>query len=326
MNYGKCPVCLGKISEEIIEYHDYEWQHTLLFDALEIRYCYECGFGFSTPDLALKDIERFYSSQYRQVPAYFIDYKNFSKPFHPDYRSVAQLMLALQFCTWEINDVFLDVGPGTGASFNTAHKILKEPNLGAIEYAEGAVEAYQKQYHVSSIDSLDKYRETFKRQPKIVLSSHSLEHFTYTSAVNFLNDLSKIIDPSGVFIAEVPHVDFRIHKNMRNEDSPHFLFFSKSALSKLFSENGFEVLYLNTCGRIHEKNYGQVYSDVEQTVLKLTRFSKIMQFIKYGVKRMVNILGISGKVILRNDNFYYGGDRDCLRIVARRLEVRDNTD
>ena len=61
MNYGKCPVCRGKISEEIIEYHDYEWQHTLLFDALEIRYCYECGFGFSAPDLALKDIERFYS-------------------------------------------------------------------------------------------------------------------------------------------------------------------------------------------------------------------------------------------------------------------------
>ena len=46
---------------------------------------------------------------------------------------------------------------------------------------------------------------------------------------------------------EVPHVDFRIHQDVRDFDSPHMLFFSKESLGGILADAGYEVIFLATC-------------------------------------------------------------------------------
>ena len=191
----------------------------------------------------------------------------------------------------------------------------------AVEFNLGAAEAYRKVYNVETFTSLDKI-DISDKKPKVILSSHSLEHFKLPDLKEFLLNLKKILDPDGIFIAEVPHVNMTLHSNMRTNDAPHFLFFSIKSFSKLFSDSGFDILFLNTC----EEKYtdwwdeNKLIKNIEINNLSVMKRLLRQIFLclpyKYILKKIY--LKLKGnKINFNSESFNYGGDRICLRIVVR---------
>ena len=54
---------------------------------------------------------------------------------------------------------------------------------------------------------------------------------------------------------EVPHVDFRVHKDLRYPDKPHTIFFSQDSLCRLLVKFGFDIKYLHTLGEAYPYHY-----------------------------------------------------------------------
>jgi len=306
----ECPICLSQLGDNRFKYNNFDRSHIRIFDHIEIKYCSSCGFGFSYPDLDDSTIDNFYKHDYRNEGEFLRKIE-----YHLDHRSIAQIFLALQFCEWNKGDIFLDVGPGGGTSFSSALSILDEPVLAAIELAEDAIQDFQNIYSVTGGSSISDVVTKLKSKPKIVLSSHSLEHFTFKGALKFINDVNEFLDPNGVFICEVPSEDFKKNMVVKGEHAPHFLFFSKASLRKLFESNGFEVKFIDTCSLTFD--FIDELNNSEEEIITHAALEKgAKSFIKNIVKSILLKFNRRGRVILDNHNFKYGGDRICLRIVA----------
>ena len=155
------------------------------------------------------------------------------------------------------------------------------------------------------------------RKPKIILSSHSLEHFTFKGAIKLINEINEGLDPNGVVIMEVPAENFKDPRIISALHAPHFLFFTKYSLKKLFESNGFEVKFIDTCSFDFDFNHKIINTDKKiPTTPHLDKSFKA--FIKKIVKSFLLIFNKRGRVLLKDHNFKYGGDRICLRIVATR--------
>jgi hypothetical protein len=232
--------------------------------------------------------------------------------------------------------LFVDLGPGIGHSFSAASFLLKSPTSVAIEMNNGLEKAYKRLFDIETYGTFNEFLDNNnKRQVKILLLSHSLEHFKLSWLEKFLNELKSVIAGDGVILVEVPHVDMRIHSKWRFNDSPHFLFFSKESLMKLFESHGWRVLFCDTVGASWEPASAE-YVDTpskKKTVRRVLREylgvlsknvlpAKIQEAIRKALR---------GKYILSSlpgPEFSYGGDRTCLRLVVGHIEnsSRPSTD
>jgi hypothetical protein len=304
-----CPICKN-INEKLSQcsYKDPIWQGRGFFGNLIIRYCLNCGFGFSHPFLDEAEVKRFYEKFYRELGSpFYIDFKSMEIPtyekggvyeFFLD-RALAQLTLARGFVVFSENDIFLDVGPGSGASYAVARQLFNNPLMAAIELSEGASEAYSRLYKTETFKSLKEIKRK-GLNPKIILMSHSLEHHSISDLSNLFDDLKSILSPKGVLVIEVPYVDMRIHLMVRDEDSPHFLFFSHESLIRILEENNFEILFIDTCGDI----YSAIEKSNQHKLLAKVRMLFRRLFIMKSKRRI-------------SANFCYGGNRKSLRAVVR---------
>ena len=211
-------------------------------------------------------IENFYAKDYRRSQSpFYIDFEKLrTYPVEYDIRSIAQITLAKQFVIFNTGDIFLDIGPGRGGSFAVANKVLINPRSIGIELNQGATNAFKRLYGIETLPSFN----TFIKQglkAKIILLSHSLEHFKLSTLEDFLVNLKKLISNDGVVVIEVPLIDFRKHANFREEDAPHFLFFNLESLQLIFEKNHWKVLFINSCGY----NYDDWFEKINLQVKKI---------------------------------------------------------
>ena len=332
-NETNCFIC-NQLSDSTTTYNDIGWSDFGIFNKLKIKYCIHCGFGHSFPEIDVKVINHFYEKQYRSKESTF--YINFSKLKDTkvsgvadirDSRSFGQLSLARAFCNFNSGDVFLDIGPGTGDSFNFAKTLFNNPKLHSIEFSQGAKEHYKKNYNALSHDSINDFI-SLNLKAQIILMSHSLEHYRLSDLSEFFSMLSIALAKNGVAVLEVPNVDFRFHINNRGADTPHFLFFSKESLLLLFEKYSFDVLFIDTCGNhyISEEEFlklkpesSKFKTNLKQSFNKLPKSLKIILRTLFRAFTKTKNFRLIRKVKVLNSlpQLSYGENRDCIRMVIR---------
>ncbi len=316
-----CPICNTSNNLEVTPYIDAHHPPSRIFDGLSIVFCTVCGFGCSSPEIEEKAVNEFYEHTYRGIDSpHAIAFSELSKPVSYDCRSLAQLLLARHFVEVESGDSFADIGPGGGRSFASASTVLKTPKMYAVELSDGAAAAYKRIYGVDTFKSVKSLNEHIGRL-KIILSSHSLEHFKFGQLESLFADVKNALSSDGVLVVEVPHNDMRIHLKTRNSDSPHFLFFSKESLRWGLESFGFDVLFLESCGASYEdwRHHETTKTARQDSSLKgkgRTAYEKMPMSVK-GVIRRAYMHFRRESLNFGDANFSYGGNRACLRAVVR---------
>tara|TARA_Y100001947_G_scaffold106207_1_gene90851 strand:- start:50 stop:721 length:672 start_codon:yes stop_codon:yes gene_type:complete len=212
--------------------------------------------------------------------------------------------------------MMVDFGPGGGASFSAACQVLDNPELGAVELNAGAAEGYYRLYGAQTHGDLETLIKSGAR-PKVTLASHSLEHIRLNDLSNFLSSVFSLMAPGGVFVAEVPNVDMRFHREKRVHDDPHLLFFSRESLGRIFMNAGFDTVFVNTCSTLRETWWATVVEKSRQTDLGVIRstFSRFPVGVQTSLLRKYHAIR-RDNFDFDSDEFRYGGDRTCLRVVA----------
>lgn len=320
-----CPVCGSGQLHHDAPYLDPYWEATAFFRTLSISWCRACGFGYSVPDLDDPTIDGFYVDVYRNIGSpFYIDFQSLERPIGYDYRALAQLVLAKHFTEFHRGDYFVDVGPGSGGSFAMAMKVLQDPCLAAVEIHRDARAAYRRLYSANAVPRVKDLIGQGVRA-KICLLSHLLEHYKQSWLPAALGELKLLTAPGGIIVVEVPHVDMRQHASRRSGDSPHFLFFSRDSLAKLFHSHNFEMLFLETCAEPYSCWRGAA---PQASMCIRTRWAahvkaaakSLMARLPSGVKSYVRDRLVPGRTMDFGDvQFAYGGDRTCLRAVVRPL-------
>lgn len=318
----ECPICNNEITKENIRYNDFAWNKYTLFSNLEIASCDICGFGFVKNKIDLEELGEYYSKFYRSKnsPFYFNFEKKINNRIAIDYagdRSFAQLTLARAFAKFNPHDIFLDIGPGKGGSLLFANHLFQSPQLYCIELTKGASEFFKLNHKATTFETLDRFI-TKGLQAKILLMSHSLEHYRVEDLTDLLIELKSSLVNDGVIVVEVPHCDIRIHREVRGNDTPHLLFFSMESLKKLFEKNGFEILFIDTVCEFYEnielakkrslkRKYRGVYNKMPIELKNLLRLF---------VRSTIKLKSMFNKHV-KLSQYTYGGNRDTLRLVAR---------
>ncbi|MBT3235625.1 MAG: class I SAM-dependent methyltransferase [Bdellovibrionales bacterium] len=325
-----CFMCSNKISSAPLSYNDIGWTTNEQFLSLKIYFCSFCTFAFAFPELNPEDIHSYYAEQYRSPKSTF--YINFNKKVIPEIndlynnRSFAQLTLARSFCTFDHGDSFLDIGPGKGGSFIIANAIFPAPALHAIELSKEADEYYKKNFNTTSHLSLTNFSKG-ERKAKIILMSHSLEHFCMSDLDILFKNIQTALHDEGVLVIEVPNVNMQVHQYVRGPDTPHLLFFTPKSLKALLIKYKFKVLFIDTCGPLY--NLKKHESSVHPALLKKI-FNNMPHRIQIYSRTIVRFFRLVWKyiqkpleLISRNStsttlpNHSYGGERKALRLIAK---------
>lgn len=319
-----CPICgHGELIRDIKYVNEY-WPDLTCWTELSIIGCASCGGGFCSPELRDDVIEHFYANEYRRKgEVFYVDFEGMnSRPVQLDQRALAQLQLAKHYVTFKTGDCFLDIGPGSGASFNVAQNVLLNPKCVGIEKNEGAKEAFKRVYGADTVASIDEFNAT-GYLAKICLLSHSLEHFKVEWLDGALSGFKNLLAPGGVLVVEVPLVDMRQHVEFRREDSPHLIFFSLDSIRILFEKNNWKILYLNACGELYVDWWAPKQDDILRSVVtsRLMKFKKIIKSILFFLpdswyRKMLRMV-LGDGMDFGGVQFSYGGDRTCLRIVVQ---------
>jgi hypothetical protein len=303
-------------------YRNWAWPTFTVFNSLSLAVCENCALGAAVPELSDEALRDFYGTAFRAKWGHaYLNFGRAPTSFF-SHRAVAQLSLATGYCLFQPGDTFLDVGAGEGTSFYAARTLLPSPQLAAIELAEGAEGYFVRNVAASVYPSLEDFIAA-GRQAKIILLSHSLEHYRPADIGGLFEGFKKALAADGVLVVEVPNVNLRDHPNWRVGDAPHLLFFNEQSLRLLLERHGFEILFIRTCGH---PNDGPVVPEIEHKARRMSRW------LVNAVKNLTPLFLLrtmkGARLALRPESAFtavqtaaYGGQRDCLRVVARRKAV-----
>jgi SAM-dependent methyltransferase len=237
-----CPACRSNIkTTDVIQYRNDKFSQDETFGSLTILFCNSCSFSFVVNPPNPETLFEFYNKVYRSVTSpYHIDFLE-EDPKQFDARSFSQVSLASSLTDFQDGDVFLDLGPGKGSSFRSAQLLLPTPKLAGIEWSQEAILFYKRNFEIVDFKDLIDFHASGQRA-KILLMSHSLEHFSYLEISDLLASIRLCLAPGGVGIIEVPHANLPKDREYLGNDSPHLLFFSRRSLNQLFLNFGFEII------------------------------------------------------------------------------------
>tara|TARA_B110000008_G_scaffold279349_1_gene326102 strand:- start:920 stop:1924 length:1005 start_codon:yes stop_codon:yes gene_type:complete len=326
LNHLHCPVC-NKINLKQLNYinqPDYGDQ-VIDFSAFKIKYCEDCGFGYSIPDVGDELLDRFYTYFYRtNKNPHFINFNKLRIPKTSECKAaVEHILLARTYTQFEKGDKFLDIGPGPGWHFQALKTLMDEPTLYAIEHSEGSANAYKRNYGVETFSEIKILQDKLGQDKlKCIFASHSIEHMKFNALNELLGNIKEVLLDDGLLVIEVPHSDMRLHYD-RSGDAPHLLFFSIESLKKLLIDSGFEVIFINTSGAksSHEFNSSALLNSQVSPIVVLYRILFPMRFRKSNLKNKIKSLllywlGSSNKIKFSQLKVDYGGDRQNLRAIA----------
>lgn len=305
----------------------------LFFDDLSIHICADCGFGFASPFVDGKQLSDFYATAYRAEG---------SSHFSPDggsgagvfsARAASQLLLAKTFRDFKPGDLFLDIGPGGGATFTAARELLPGVKCLAVEpdsFSQEAIRSAGAEV-IHGIFSAQPLPELAGRKFNLVLMSHVLEHYNASDLPAVVRNIRDLLPEDGLFVCEVPGVEVR--QQAGYEDTPHLSFFSERALRAVLEKNGLQVVFCSGAGLTNEDAM-QAAQQVADTNARVTLKGRARQALKAAVPDALYRLiyrsfrraslaarGTAGHTLysgLSSPDFSYGPGRECLRCVCRR--------
>jgi hypothetical protein len=323
---SECTICLGS-GRVSIEYQNHTFPNELMFSMAEVAICNDCGFGSIVPEPSNHGLSDFYGARYR-TPGNPYEIKfNELRPDglndDLDFRGIAQLSLASQHCDLTPDDYILDIGAGSGELFRMAKHLFPGTALLALESNPEAEKAYSRCFNAVSIPSLERLKR-LQIQPKVVVMSHSLEHFTASQLHSLLRDIASVTASDGALVIEVPNDDFRNSDYRHLNMSPHTCFFSRESLVHLLSDTGWSVCQINTVasplGTVSpplvaaSASSGRGKSWALVTAKRLPKPLRQLLRAAWATTRVSEPRPWPREQI---QNLVYGPGRDCLRLVAK---------
>lgn len=320
-----CPICDNSLRNDTV-YLD-TWNHSL-FKNRSISICVKCGFGQIYPKINGSDLNDYYENVYRSKNSPMqIDYKSCHLNINSfDHRSISQLLLGSQFLSHKNKYRFLDIGAGNGYSFVSARNILDNVDLFAIESNNDAKTFYIK--FIKDITICEDLTE-IKDEIDVVLMSHSLEHFDIVDIKGLFQDIYDVLGDNGLVIIEVPNADLRDSNILKRlNDTPHLSFFSLESLLRLVNKLDFELCFINTVGQLQtvsdspendttgKMDFKNLKILLKASIKKVSKYLRLHEYLYKIYARLKN-----NSAFYNNNNFRYGGDRDCLRCVLRKKSV-----
>jgi SAM-dependent methyltransferase len=253
-----CPVCGGELSHRI-PYLNIAYAQHAEFQGLEIAVCPGCGLGLVVPEITYRELQEFYQKLYRAPGSV---HQAAAGPLMSKYsfspRALSQWMLLKTFGAFKRGDGFLDIGPGGGATFQTARLLHLDLTMFAYEPDESSI-AGLKELGVTV------FPEDFTPQPpapeakfSCILMSHVLEHFSASDALGVLKKIKVMLAAKGVFLCEVPNAPMARYGHLRLDDSPHLTFWSKESLAKAMAAAGLKILFLDGAGEVYQDWYARM--------------------------------------------------------------------
>jgi len=318
-----CVACGGGNSVEF-PYIDADWSRTDTFRDLSIIVCVECGFGSVNPEPSDEELTRYYETYYRdETSPYHIDFARQSNDAFQNFfdaRSISQISLATMFTDFVQGSTFLDLGPGLGLSFGSAKKMLRQPNLFAVDPNLDSKHYYERVYG-ASCGSLDEFIDG-GRKAQIALMSHSLEHFSPSRLASVLAKLHACLAPEGALVIEVPFDDLRDNFDVAQPQTPHVSFFSLDGLKQVLAVNGWDVVYMSQCATPLQQNANDPVESKAVSQISKTRKYVVKHLPPFGLKvaralKAASVQFRGSSQIGALDSFVYGSERDCIRVVVR---------
>lgn len=253
-----------------------------LFNNLRILNCTNCEFSFVVNPPGNSELKEFYETVYRSSPsAYEINFTD-RNPSPIDFRSMSQISLATQFIKFNPGDIFLDLGAGSGNSFQVAKTLLSEPILVSVESSSSANKYYSERFNVKAYSEIEEFNKQ-GYSAKIILLSHSLEHFRFDEVASILTQIGSALSTQGVCVIEVPAANLIRDRDLLLNDSPHLLFFSLKSLTLLLEKMNFQILSAHVMGQ-----------QLEMTTLSNEKMKKrLIHFLRKIGSKIVRLLDSS---------------------------------
>lgn len=325
----KCLACDANLKKDecnFLAYKNIEFPNTPIFRERQIIVCPQCGFGFLDEEPSSELINNFYINDYRHPKSlYYINFPQVSRLRSVDARSLAQIYMGLSQVIFKHNDNFLDLGPGSGNSFATASLVLDNPNCFGIELNSGAQEFYLKNYNTRSFQSISTFID-LGLKAKIIILSHSLEHFKLTEIPKLFKDLKMALSQDGVIIIEVPNENLSKYGKTRRNDAPHLLFFNRKSLISIVTKNGFQVKAISECGNRRNEVKDISSSFWSKLIKRLINYAKLTKYFQLGERILLfSLRSVFSKYEINRKEqnreflkqFSQSSDRDSLRIAIK---------
>lgn len=223
------------------------------FRGMSVARCSLCDLCFAYPVPSEKELEAYYSSQY-WVDMHPKDWvKSRVYAWRQRDHARAQLKFVSEFVDPVLLDGVVDIGAGFG-HFLSEVRMQGGRSLVAVEPSPDPAALLSK----SGLDvvpfgwedeRLSEWVSSHRQRVALVSASHVLEHSR--SPKEFVDKVCDVLAPGGHFFCEVPH-DFvtvlMSTPEVRADDSPHLLFFSRDSLRYLLERAGLSVIGMQTFG------------------------------------------------------------------------------
>lgn len=226
-----CPVCGSASSKPVFDCSSF-W-----FTA-----CSRCGLVFQNPRPSAAQLLKRYDDEYFRYEK--TEEKQFLDLMNRGLEDISFFQLSAK----RKNEGLLDIGCATGALLNSLQK--KGYAVTGLEICEPAAE-FGRSTRGLDIRTNTLEAERFPDERfAFVHSSHVIEHLT--DPAGFAAEVARILKPGGYAVITTPNIDgaqARWYKaRWRSCIADHVVLFSKRTLSRLFRQNGFEIITTKTWG------------------------------------------------------------------------------
>jgi SAM-dependent methyltransferase len=245
--------------------------------------------------------------QYYSEGHFHSDFPGPPEEFIPFSLAIAEARIRLiqRFLNGNLQGRCLDVGAGN-AAFGRS---LRKMNVGLIYEAVEPSADSRIEHQTEGFITYPDIDETEEAAYRLLTLNQVLEHVP--NPLEMLEKASRRLDPGGLLFVDVPNGDHAFKAWVL----PHLLFWSKETLRAAIEAVGLEILFLDTVGMPH-RIARRCYSGTRPN---LTNLIDPWSWVR-AYRMVLRAFGRSGPTTPLK-RFYmddYGGDRQWLRVVARR--------
>src|ERR1035437_943939 len=270
MHYFK--TCLICNSNNLAVLKDYKKDHLCI--------CNKCGFVFAIKNPTYQELMDEYAKYPRSNVISEITIKR--------YDTLLKL-----FEKYRDNNNIIDVGAGDGHFIARAR--MYNWNSYATEFDDSAVQLCKQKdviVHQGKLDIKNYEKEFFD----VIFSSEVIEHIN--NPIEEIKNFHKILRKGGLVFITTPNLNSISHKILKNKWSvfcypEHLCYYNPKTLEKLFKDNGFKKIVIQTTGFspsgfYQSLGYKQINNNDEELRYK-TENKLVFKLFKKGINTFLNV-------------------------------------